>query len=119
MIQLAPQMRIYVAIDAVDFRKGIDGLAQVCRNKLNDDPFSGHLFLFRNKKGTAVKVLAYDGQGFWLCQKRLSQGRLRWWPSKSKTEQIKKMLAVNELQILLWNGNPEQVHFAPPWRKIR
>ena len=72
MIQVAPQMRILVAIEAVDLRKGIDGLAQLCREKLSADPFSGCLFIFRSRRATAIKVLAFDGQGFWMAQKRLS-----------------------------------------------
>ena len=81
MIQVTPQMEIWMAVEAVDFRRGIDGLARVCREVLKADPFSGLLFVFRNKRGTAIKILVYDGQGFWLCQKRLSRGRFRWWPS--------------------------------------
>ena len=64
MLQLAPQMRILVAVESVDGRKGIDGLAQVCRQKLAEDPFSGCVFIFKNRRGTSLKILAYDGQGF-------------------------------------------------------
>ena len=78
MIQLVPQLKILVAYEPVDFRKGIDGLVAVCRQHLQQDPFSGCVFLFRNRAATAVKLLVYDGTGFWLCLKRFSQGRLRW-----------------------------------------
>jgi len=67
-------MEIWLAVDAVDFRRGIDGLARLCQEVLKADPFSGTLFVFRNKRGTSIKVINYDGQGFWLCQKRLSRG---------------------------------------------
>jgi hypothetical protein len=80
MLQITPQMRILVAVEAVDFRKGIDSLAELCRAKLNADPFSGCLFVFRSRRATSIKVLVYDGQGFWLATKRLSKGRFRWWP---------------------------------------
>jgi len=66
-----------MAVEAVDFRRGIDGLARACREVLKADPFPGLLFAFRNKRGTAIKILVYDGQGFWLFQKRLSRGRFR------------------------------------------
>jgi transposase len=69
MIQITPQMRILVAVEAVDFRNGIDGLARVCKQQLRNDPFSGAVFVFRNRRRTALKILVYDGQGFWLCQK--------------------------------------------------
>lgn len=83
MIQITPLMRALVAIEAADFRRGIDGLAQLCRAGLGADPFTGTVFVFRNKRHTAVKLLVYDGQGFWLCHKRLSRGRFRWWPTST------------------------------------
>jgi transposase len=71
MMALTPHVRVLVCIAPADFRKGIDGLARVCRETLSGDPFSGTMFVFRNRRGTAIKVLAYDGQGFWLCQNHL------------------------------------------------
>jgi hypothetical protein len=71
MIQITPQMRVVVAVAPVDFRKGIDGLAQVCKEMLRHDPFGGWVFVFRNRPATALKILVYDGQGFWLCHKNL------------------------------------------------
>ena len=62
MIQITPQMRILVSVDAVDFRKGIDGLARVCREILAADPFSGWLFVFRNRRQTTLRILVYDGR---------------------------------------------------------
>ena len=81
MIQLVPQLKILLAYEPVDFRKGIDSLVALCKTRLDQDPFSGTLFVFRNRSGTALKLLVYDGQGFWLCLKRFSKGRLHWWPS--------------------------------------
>jgi transposase len=72
MIQLTPQMRILVGVEAVDFRKGIDGLARACRDVLAADPFSGWLFVFRNRRQTALRILVYDGQGFWLAHNQPS-----------------------------------------------
>ena len=60
MIQITPQMRVLVAVEPVDFRKGIDSLAQLCRNKLASDPFSGCVFVFRSRRATSIKVLVYD-----------------------------------------------------------
>ncbi len=116
MIQLTPHMRILLALEAVDFRKGIDGLCRICRDILKSDPFSGYLFVFLNKRGTSLKLLMYDGQGFWLCQKRLSKGRFKGWPQTKGG--VSKQLAVYEMQLLLWNGNPSKAHVAPLWKKL-
>ncbi len=67
MLQITPQMRILVAVESIDGRKGIDSLAAFCRQRLGADPFSGCVFVFRNRSGTTIKVLVYDGQGFWLA----------------------------------------------------
>ncbi len=115
MIQITPQMRILVAVEPADFRKGIDGLARLCRQALHSDPFSGALFIFRNRRGKAIKVLAYDGQGFWLCHKRLSTGRFGFWPGG--TEAVKGLQA-HELQVLLSAGNPEGTQVPEPWRRV-
>ncbi len=64
MIQIVPQLKVLVAREPVDFRKGIDSLACVCRQQFQIDPFVGTLFVFRNRSGTAIKLLAYDGNGF-------------------------------------------------------
>jgi transposase len=114
VIQVAPQMRILVAIESVDLRKGIDGLAQLCREKLGADPFSGCLFIFRSRRATAIKVLAYDGQGFWMAQKRLSKGRFAWWPTG---QEATRTLQAHQAQLLLAAGNPETAA-APVWRKV-
>jgi transposase len=116
MLQITPQMRILVAVEPVDFRKGIDGLVQLCRQSLGEDPLRGALFAFRNRRATAVKVLVYDGQGFWLCHKRLSEGRFRWWPSA--VNQAAKSLAAHQLQVLLSAGDPEATKAAPAWRSV-
>ena len=116
MIQLTPQMRLLLAVEPVDFRKGIDGLVQVCQQRLKADPMAGALFVFANRRRRALKILCYDGQGYWLCQKRLSQGRFGWWPSVG--QQASLGLEVHQLQLLLWNGNPTQAPTAPMWRPI-
>ncbi len=114
MIQITPQMRILVAVEAVDGRKGIDSLAQLCREKLAADPFSGWLFVFRSRSATSLKILVYDGQGFWLAQKRLSQGRFVWWPSGKEPA---RLLQAHQAQLLWAAGNPE-TPAAPVWRKV-
>lgn len=116
MIQLTAQMRLLVAVAPADFRCGIDGLARVCRDALGTDPFSGAVIVFRNRRSTAIKLLAYDGQGFWLCQKRLSKGKFRHWPGQGGD--TKRELLAHELQVLLAAGHPDRTLAAPQWRRV-
>src|SRR5690606_11369270 len=83
---------------------------------LRSDPFSGTVFAFRNRRGTAVKLLVYDGQGFWLCHKRLSTGRFRWWPSRP--DEVASALEAHELAVLLRGGDPDATKAAPVWRRV-
>ena len=114
MLQLTPQMRILVAVEPVDGRKGIDGLAQLCRQVLSEDPFSGCIFVFRTRSGTSIKLLAFDGQGYWLAQKRLSQGRFKFWPRGAEATYA---LQAYQAQVLMAAGNPA-VAGAPVWRSV-
>ena len=116
MIQVTPQMRILVAVEPADFRKGIDGLARICREALGGDPFSGGVFVFGNKSRKAVKILVYDGQGFWLCQKRLSKGRFPWWPQSVTA--TSRSLQAHQLSVLLSGGNPDAAKGVEQWRRV-
>lgn len=115
MLQITSKHKIFVAIAAIDFRRGIDSLVALCQQQLHLDPLTGHVFLFRNKKATAIKMLMYDSQGFWLCHKRLSTGRFKHWPS---TVHLVENFSVTQLHVLLYNGDPATVKTAPPWRPI-
>jgi transposase len=116
MLQITPQMKILVAVEPADFRRGIDGLVRLCQERLRQDAFAGAVFVFRNRKGTALKVLTYDGQGFWLCHKRLSQGRFPWWPSAA--EGGAQRLAAHQLSVLRAAGNPTRTAAAADWRPV-
>ncbi len=116
MIQLVPQMRFLMAVEPVDFRRGIDALAAVCRQRLAQDPFCGTLFVFRNRSGTAIKLLVYDGSGYWLCLKRFSRGKLAWWPTTES--QLRQPLAIQHLAIVLAQGNPLPAQIPADWRRI-
>jgi len=103
---------LLLAVDPVDFRKGICGLKAICQQKLLCYPFSGVIFAFANRARTSVKLLVYDASGFWLCQKRFSQGRLAWWPT-DKAQTV--TLRASELQILLAQGNPIKAGIPRDW----
>lgn len=116
MIAVTAHTRVFVCVAPVDFRKGIDGLARVCRDLLSADPFSGAMFVFRNRRATAIKLLVFDGQGYWLCTKRLSQGRYRHWPGDGTS--VRHELLAHQLQVLLAGGDAEASGGAPMWRRV-
>jgi transposase len=78
MLTLPPSVRIYVAVGASDLRRSIDGLSGLVRERFGSDPFSGHLFLFRNRRGDRLKILMWDRSGFWVLYKRLERGTFAW-----------------------------------------
>jgi transposase len=78
MIVLPPNVRVWLACGHTDMRKGMDGLAVLAQQALNEDPFSGALFAFRGKRGGLVKLLWFDGQGMCLFSKRLERAHFVW-----------------------------------------
>ena len=80
MISLAPGTKVFLACRPIDLRNGFDGLAAKAQQMIGADPFSGHLFLFRGKRGDYFKALYWDGSGLWLIAKRLEKGRFVWPP---------------------------------------
>lgn len=115
MLQITPQHRLLLAVEPVDFRKGICGLKALCQQQLGCDPFSGTVFAFTNRARTSVKLLVYDASGFWLCQKRFSKGRLAWWPSKNSAS---VQLRASELLILLAQGCPKRAAIPTDWKPV-
>ena len=100
MFGLGLATKIYLAVEAVDMRKGFDGLYGLVRDQLGEDPLSGHLFLFTNRQHTRVKALVWDGSGLWVCAKRLEKGRFHW-PKVDK--QVSVSMRAEQLAMLL-NG---------------
>jgi transposase len=100
MFGLGPATRIYLAVEGVDMRKGFDGLYGLARDRLGQDPLSGHLFLFSNRDRTRLKILVWDGSGLWVCAKRLEKGRFHW---PAATEASCLTMRPEELAMLL-NG---------------
>lgn len=115
MLQITSQHRILLAVEPVDFRRGIDGLKALCKQKLCNDPFSGIVFAFTNRMHTSIKLLVYDSSGFWLCQKRFSRGRLAWWPTGDSTAVRYRAC---ELMILLAQGNPVKAGLPEDWLSV-
>jgi len=115
VIQVPPNADVVVMHVPIKFRTGIDGTAAIARQGLAKEPMDGALFVFRNRRRDMLRILFYDGAGFWLCTKRLSKGRFSAWPSGEGT--CSPLLA-RELQILLWGGDPSSCAFPELWRKV-
>lgn len=115
MLQITPQHKLFIAIAPVNFNNGIDGLNAICKRQWQIDPFHGHLFVFRNSRATAVKLLIYDSNGFLLCHKRFSSGKLKWWP---KTAQDATNIRAIELIIMLQQGNPLEANVPEDWPRL-
>lgn len=118
MIALSPQAKIFVLSSNIDFRAGLDSLIGLTKSKLKEDPFSGSVFVFRNKRATAFKAIFYDGQGYWLFMKRLSDGRFRFWPSSDPDDPEVVKLLSRELTVLLWNGSPTLASMKRDWKEL-
>lgn len=78
MISPPAGTRVWLAAGVTDMRKGMDGLAALVQSALTENPFSGHIFVFRGRRGDLVKLLWFDGDGLCLFAKRLERGRFVW-----------------------------------------
>jgi len=117
MIQVPPNANVLIMHEPISFRNGIDGTAAIARVVLEKEPMDGAFFVFRNRRKNMLRVLFYDGSGFWLCTKRLSRGRFAAWPAREETSRCSALLA-RELQVLIWGGDPASCAFPDLWRKV-
>ena len=114
MFTIGQHTRVYIARDALDLRKQIDGLSLYVQEVLALDPLLAHVFVFRNRAGDKLKVLYWDSNGFCLLYKRLERGRFQW----PRSDQLVLQCTLRELQWLLEGLNidtlePRQVlHFS-------
>lgn len=101
MLSLPPSVRLFVAREPVDMRKAIDGLSGVVREVLAEDPMSGHLFIFFNRRSDRVKILWWDSSGFWLLLKRLERGQFKLPTLKESESQKTLRITSSELALVL------------------
>lgn len=97
MMNLPPSVKVFIANEITDMRKSIDALSSLVKDVLAKDPFSGHLFVFCNKRGDKIKILYWDRNGFCLWYKRLERGVFH----LPRTQEKIFMIAPNELYLLL------------------
>lgn len=100
MLSLPPSVRILLAREPTDMRKGFDGLAHLVQSVLTEDPFSGHLFVFRNRRGDRIKILHWDHDGYVIVYKRLEKGTFRF-PAPSDAEATSVSVKAADLLMLL------------------
>lgn len=111
MLSLPPSVRIFLATQPVDMRRQIDGLVGLVSDVLAQDPYTGHVFVFRGRRGDRVKVLVWDRNGFLLFYKRLEKGRFRF-PDVAAAN---RELSTTALTLLLEGLDLELADRAPRW----
>jgi transposase len=104
MFGLGLATKIFIATETIDMRKGFEGLHGLVRDHLNQDPLSGHLFLFTNRRRTRLKALVWDGSGLWVCAKRLEKGRFGWPAIPSNDQSARSVTMRAEELAMLVNG---------------
>ena len=115
MLTLPPTVRVYLAAGVTDLRKSFDGLSGLASAVLGESATSGHLFVFCNRRHNRVKILVWDGSGFWICTKRLERGTFAWpEPERDKT---KIELEPSALALLLDGIDFNDTKRRPWWRR--
>jgi transposase len=115
MLSFPPAVRIWLGTAPVDLRRSFDGLAEQVRQHLHNDPLSGHVFVFRNKRGDRVKLLYWDEDGFVIVYKRLEEGTFRW--PATLSDQGSVTLRAAELAMLLDGVDWSQAQRSKRYRR--
>lgn len=116
MISIPAAVSVFVVHEPVSFGCGIDGMRGYCLRITKKDPISEGYFLFINKRRNQARVIWYDGQGFLLCAKRMSQGTFKNWPKPC--ENIFSLVEYFQAQGLISGGNPSEKNYHKIWKKI-
>jgi transposase len=115
MIPLSPATRIFLASGATDLRQSFEGLSDVVTHQFKEDPLSGHLFVFTNRRKNRLKLLYFDGTGVWVCAKRLMGQGCFAWPATTEPGALR--IAAEELTLLLTGLDLAKTQARPWWRK--
>ena len=116
MLTLSDLVQIYVCAQPTDMRKGFDSLAAVVRDWLGHDPLSGHLFVFRSRRGDRLKLLWWDKDGLVQYYKRLEKGTFRF-PAAPDPEARSLEVSPQELSLVLWGIDPASVKRQPRYQR--
>jgi transposase len=115
VLSLPTTARVFLAAGATDMRKSYDALAHVVRSAIGENPLSGHLFVFCNRRQNRLKVLSWDGSGFWIFSKRLEKGTFAW--PKVEPGQVRVELTPSALTLILSGIDVNQAEERPWWRR--
>ena len=115
MLSVSGSLRVFLATEPVDLRKSFNGLHGVVLDRLKEDPLSGALFVFTNKRRNRIKTLYFDGTGMWVMIKRLEQGRFTWPKGADPDEKLE--LAPEALALLLDGVDLKQGSFKPWYQR--
>jgi transposase len=114
MIPIGPATQIFLAAGATDLRKSFEGLSDLVSHHFHEDPLSGHLYVFTNRKKNRIKLLYFDGTGTWVCAKRLAEGTFAW-PRTCEPGALR--VAAQELTLLLSGIDLDKTALRQWWRK--
>jgi transposase len=109
MIQLGSRTKIYVSLAPVDFRAGFKGLSAIVKKVIGHDPLSGHVFIFRNRRGDGVKMICFDGYACWTFNVKFAEGKLAWWPTDGQ---------IQPAQLMSLLSKSSEVISAAPFRDV-
>jgi transposase len=115
MMPVGPATRIFLAAGATDLRKSFEGLSDLVRHRFQQDPLSGHLFVFANRHRTRLKLLYWDGSGLWCCAKRLERGCFSW-PRTGAEQTGALRIVAEELTLLLSGIDLDKTRARQWWR---
>ena len=115
MIPLSPATRIFLASGATDLRKSFEGLGDLVSHQFKEDPLSGHLYVFANRRKNRIKLLYFDGTGVWVCAKRLMGRGCFAWPKTTEPGALR--IVAEELTLLLTGIDLEKTQMRPWWKK--
>ncbi len=117
MLTFNGNLKIYVALEPCDMRKSFNGLSEIARNHLEVDPLDGAAFLFTNRRRNLIKILYFDGTGYWVVAKRLERGNFSW-PGDIDGTRRKLVLKPTALAMLT-DGIDLRDGFQRPWYELR
>jgi transposase len=113
-MQLILPARIFVGLEPLDFRNGLNGTAAACRLKIKQNPLDGGLFVFINRSKNMLRLYYFDGHGECAFTKRVVKGRFPWWNDGKIPEEV----VVEHLHLILRGGDPKKIKFPEPWKKL-